>query len=159
MESVGLAQSGVSDAGALALLARPMPRLRALDLSSTKVSDPSVLALCVDEAFDSLRALDLSDAFIGDEGALALEEALGTQLDVLDLSYNQIGPRVVALFERSASRRPDAVIDVSENTTPPGYVDPFGEGDDVEEISWRDWERADDLDEWETWTTWKRNKG
>ena len=51
------------------------------------------------------------------------------------------------------------IVDVSENTPPPGYVDPFGEDDDVEEIAWRDWERADDLDEWETWTTWERNKG
>ncbi|MCP4810117.1 MAG: hypothetical protein GY884_32670, partial [Proteobacteria bacterium] len=116
-------------------------------------------ALCVEDAFPKLRALDLSDNSVGDEGALSLEEVMGTQLEALDLSYNQIGPRVVTLLERAGAKRPGVIIDVSENQVPPGYVDPFGEDDEVEEIAWRDWERADDLDEWETWTTWKRNKG
>jgi hypothetical protein len=159
LEELSLSQVGATDAGAASLLAREYARLHTLDLSANGVGDAAARALCVDGAFEALRALDLSDNGVGDEGAMALEEAMGAQLEALDLSYNRIGPRVVTLLERAGAKRPGVIVDVSENTPPPGYVDPFGEDDDVEEVAWRDWERADDLDEWETWTTWKRNKG
>jgi uncharacterized protein (TIGR02996 family) len=81
------------------------PSLKRLVLTANVINPPGVKALVAAPFFKQLTHLDLSSNRIGEQGAKALAGAEFTNLESLDLSGSQLGPRAIKWLKAKFGKR------------------------------------------------------
>jgi Ran GTPase-activating protein (RanGAP) involved in mRNA processing and transport len=113
LRRLNLGSNSFGPAGCQALAAATLPSLQALHLRTNRIGDEGLRWLVRSRELRGLKALHVGYNRITSLGALALAEAFPPWLEVLDLSWNQIGDTgAIALASGSEAPRL-AALDLS----------------------------------------------